>query len=321
MPRNLKLRLSLLPMLRFLCLCGLTVGTLVPLTGHAGVVYKCTGPDGQIAFTNTVGTFTHCIKVAQYADQPVPKPASDTPATPHRTSAASAKAHSEYLSQPPAANSGASANAGAPPASAKTEVHRGAVYKIVKVDGITEYTNVRPHGGAYKVLFTYISTCYACNVESNVDWLNTPLNLTAYHDEIDDAARQYAVDPALLRAVIHAESAFNPNALSDKGAQGLMQLMPGTASDLGVANPFDAGQNIRGGAQYLGSLLKQFGGDERRATAAYNAGPQNVQKYGGVPPFDETRVYVKRVATLHQRYRDANRATLAVTSPDAPPKS
>lgn len=298
-------------MLRYFCLCGLAVCALVPLTARAGVVYKCTGPDGQIAFTNTIGTFTHCSTVAKYADEKKAKPAATTPAKPH----------TEYRSQPPTANSGASTDGVASAASPKAEIHRGAVYKIVKVDGITEYTNVRPHRGAYKVLFTYISTCYACNVDSTIDWGNTPLNLTAYHDEIDDAARQYAIDPALLRAVIHAESAFNPNALSDKGAQGLMQLMPGTASDLGVANPFDAGQNIRGGAHYLSSLLKQFGGDERRATAAYNAGPKNVQKYGDVPPFDETRVYVQRVATLHQRYRDANRATLAVTSPVTSPKS
>ncbi|MGA9333305.1 MAG: lytic transglycosylase domain-containing protein [Rudaea sp.] len=311
MRRILKLSLSFLPLLRYLSLCGLAVCALVPLTGHAGVVYKCTGPDGQIAFTNSIGTFTHCRKVAQYADRPAPEAASNS----------SARPHSEYRSQPAASNSGASTAADVPEAAAKPEIHRGAVYKIVKVDGITEYTNVRPHHGAYKVLFTYISTCYACNVHSNVDWVNTPLNLTAYHDEIDDAARQYGVDPSLLRAVIHAESAFNPNALSDKGAQGLMQLMPGTASDLGVANPFDAGQNILGGAQYLSSLLKQFGGDERRVMAAYNAGPQNVQKYNGIPPFDETRVYVQRVTTLVKRYREANRASLAATSANVPPKS
>jgi len=83
-------------------------------------------------------------------------------------------------------------------------------------------------------------------------------------------------------------------------------LMPATAADVGVTNPFDISQNIRGGARYLGLLLQQFKGDERLATAAYNAGPQNVQKYSGIPPFDETRVYVERVATLRKRYGDAN---------------
>jgi soluble lytic murein transglycosylase-like protein len=101
---------------------------------------------------------------------------------------------------------------------------------------------------------------------------------------------------------MHAESAFNPNAISNAGAQGLMQLMPATASDVGVSNPFDAMQNIRGGARYLSLLLHQFNGDERLATAAYNAGPLNVEKYSGIPPFDETRVYVERVATLRRRY-------------------
>ncbi len=85
-----------------------------------------------------------------------------------------------------------------------------------------------------------------------------------------------------------------------------MQLMPGTADDLGVDNPFDAVQNIRGGAQYLAQQLKAFKGDERLAMAAYNAGPANVAKYGGVPPFDETQVYVSRVSTLRDRYRQPN---------------
>jgi len=82
--------------------------------------------------------------------------------------------------------------------------------------------------------------------------------------------------------------------------------MPGTADDLGVDNPFDATQNIRGGAQYLAQQLKSFQGDEKLAMAAYNAGPGNVTKYGGVPPFDETQVYVTRVSTLRDRYRSSN---------------
>jgi len=183
-----------------------------------------------------------------------------------------------------------------------TQVRRGAVYKVSRINGVTEYTNIKPNRGGYQVLFTYISTCYACNLHSTVNWRSTALNREAYRSEVAAAATEFGVDPALLRAVIHAESAFNPNALSNKGAQGLMQLIPGTASDMGVDNPFDVSQNIRGGAQYLAGLLKEFKGDERLATAAYNAGPQNVLKYNGVPPFDETRVYVDRVATLRQRY-------------------
>ena len=116
------------------------------------------------------------------------------------------------------------------------------------------------------------------------------------------ASCEYGVDEAFLRAIIHAESAFNPHALSLKGAQGLMQLMPATASDMGVLDAFDAEQNIRGGARYLGLLLQEFNGNERLAAAAYNAGPGAVQRYSGVPPYAETQVYVQRVGTLRKRY-------------------
>ena len=181
---------------------------------------------------------------------------------------------------------------------------------MAKSNGITEYTNVRPDRGAYQVLFTYMATCFACNVHSTVDFMHMALNVNAFNDQIAAAASEFGVDPALVRAVIHAESAFNPNAVSLKGAQGLMQLMPGTASDMAVNNPFDAKQNIRGGTQYLAMLLKQFNGDEKLAAAAYNAGAQNVQKYKGVPPFDETQVYVQRVAQLRKRYGAANTSAM-----------
>lgn len=187
----------------------------------------------------------------------------------------------------------------------KTKIVRGSVYRVDRKDGIIEYTNVRPKGGAFAVLFTYIATCVACDLHSKIDFARTALNLDAFRDEIAAAAADFGVDAALLRAVIHAESAFNPMALSTKGAQGLMQLMPGTAGDLGVTDAFDVGQNIRGGARYLAQLLQTFDGDIQLATAAYNAGPGAVQKYRGVPPYDETQVYVQRVATLRERYQKA----------------
>jgi soluble lytic murein transglycosylase-like protein len=188
-----------------------------------------------------------------------------------------------------------------------SRVLRGAVYRITRADGGVEYTNIPQAGGggkgqSIKMLFTYIATCAACDVHSKIDWNSVALNLSAYGDAITSASNEFGVDEALLRAIIHAESAFNPRALSVAGAQGLMQLIPGTARDMGVLDAFDANQNIRGGARYLALLLKNFNGNERLAAAAYNAGPGAVQKYNGVPPYDETQVYVERVGQLRKRY-------------------
>lgn len=115
---------------------------------------------------------------------------------------------------------------------------------------------------------------------------------------IDEHAGNKGLDPQLVQAVIQAESGYNPRALSNKGAMGLMQLMPGTAQDLAVADPWDPDQNIRGGVSYLRSMLDRFGGSLELALAAYNAGPEAVAKYDGVPPFAETREYVDRVLRL-----------------------
>lgn len=203
-------------------------------------------------------------------------------------------------------------------AAPSTKVLRGAVYRVVRRDGSVEYTNLPPRGRSEHVatlLFSYIATCAACDLHSTVRWGRVALNLTAYNDTIRAASLEYGVDEAFLRAIIHAESAFNPRALSLKGAQGLMQLMPGTASDMGVLDAFDATQNIRGGTRYLGLLLQDFHGSERLAAAAYNAGPGAVQRYNGVPPYAETKVYVERVDTLRQRYGAAIHPPLAASNP------
>ena len=116
-----------------------------------------------------------------------------------------------------------------------------------------------------------------------------------YEAEIQAAAQRNGVDPALLRNLVRAESGFNPRATSGAGAMGLAQLMPATATSLGVTDPYDPVQSLEGGARYLRQALDQFGGDPAKALAAYNAGPGAVQKYGGVPPYAETQAYVQKI--------------------------
>lgn len=119
---------------------------------------------------------------------------------------------------------------------------------------------------------------------------------------IQQAAQSNGVDAALVAAVARAESGFNPAAGSPAGAQGLMQLMPGTARGLGVTDPFDAAQSANGGAKYLRAQLDRFG-DPTLALAAYNAGPGAVTKYGGVPPYQETQTYVQRVLGYYEAFK------------------
>jgi len=147
----------------------------------------------------------------------------------------------------------------------------------------------------------------ANNRYSEVDHAELNSWVSRYSDE-------FGVDPDLVRAVIHAESDYNYMAVSRAGAMGLMQLMPGTADHVGVNDAFDPEANVRGGTKYIAMMLDRFQNNVKLAVAAYNAGPENVVKYRGVPPFDETRAYVKRVMLLFETYRQQR---LWASKPDA----
>jgi soluble lytic murein transglycosylase-like protein len=173
------------------------------------------------------------------------------------------------------------------------------IYKYQSKSGVLSFSDIQPQEVSYTLLKV---DCYACNVNSLTDWYHTPLNKLSFKDTINKLSQRYRVDSALIRAVIHAESHFKPDALSKVGAQGLMQLMPATAKELGVVDAFIPEQNITGGVRHLAKLLRKYHGDISLVAAAYNAGEGNVAKYGGIPPFEETKVYIQRVNILHKRY-------------------
>jgi|YNPBryulayer2012_1023412.scaffolds.fasta_scaffold08293_2 soluble lytic murein transglycosylase-like protein len=131
------------------------------------------------------------------------------------------------------------------------------------------------------------------NLSSGKASPNTPTQ-KSFEELMEEYARKYEMDPRLVKKLVQVESGFNPQAVSPKGAMGLMQLMPDTCRDLGVENPFDVQENLEGGLRYLKGLMEQFQ-DVRLALAAYNAGPARVREYGGIPPFPETQQFVKKI--------------------------
>lgn len=166
---------------------------------------------------------------------------------------------------------------------------RADIYVLKDSNGILHFTNVPSQSGYRPVI---------------KDWGNgSRLAPGRLEEIIRSASNRYGVDPDLVRAVVKAESDFNTTARSPKGAQGLMQLMPDTARLRNISNVYDPDENIDGGVRHLKFLLDRYQGDLRLTLAGYNAGVQAVEKYGGVPPYPETREYIRRVLDYHQRYR------------------
>jgi len=166
------------------------------------------------------------------------------------------------------------------------------IYTFVDERGVTHYTNLPPRDQRYQPVPRREPRGFSLGPVPK-HW--------GYDGLIGLTAREQRVQPALVKAVIAAESNFDPGAISRKGAQGLMQLMPATAEQLGIDDPLEPTDNVRGGTRYLRSMLDRYG-DLSRAIAAYNAGPTAVDHYGGIPPYRETQDYVNRVLTYYRAY-------------------
>lgn len=171
------------------------------------------------------------------------------------------------------------------------------VYKYVDDNGVVCYTDAPFDKNANRMTKESVYSTPA-NQQPSKPSTTDSQNSTDYHSIVQEKAVNYNIDPSLIKAVIKTESNWNNRAVSRKGAMGLMQLMPATAIDMDVRDPFDPEDNIEGGTKYLRYLLERFNGDLTLALAAYNAGPKTVEKFGYIPPFTETRQYVNKVLSL-----------------------
>lgn len=189
---------------------------------------------------------------------------------------------------------------------------RADIYQWVDADGVTHYTNVRPRGVRNLRVVVTGGHDGPDRGSAGVDRVpardHSPDRYSRFDGHIREAARLYQLPEAFIRAVMRVESDFDPNVVSRVGAMGLMQLMPGTAAGMGVRDPFDARENILGGVRYLRVLANGFNGDLVLTIAAYNAGEGAVIRYGGVPPYDETRRYVQNVLRYYYAFRAAEAA-------------
>lgn len=181
------------------------------------------------------------------------------------------------------------------------------IYKYVEKDGTVVYTNVPPsRGKSARKLEGEFRPAPALEAPARIT-RRTRLTLEEFDAYIEESAVRYKMPVALVKAVMHAESAFDPNAISNVGASGLMQLMPATAREMYVKDIFDPKENIEGGTRYLRVLANEFNGDMVKMVAAYNAGPDAVKKYNGqVPPYPETQAYVRKVIALYFQYKAQN---------------
>jgi len=185
------------------------------------------------------------------------------------------------------------------------------IYRCKRADGTQHYTNIREPGrrcqlvvrGSKKSKPTASAKKSPRTKSPNGSRQTDPARYRRYNNLIGEAARLYQLPESFIRAVMRVESDFNPTVVSRAGAMGLMQLMPRTARSMGVSDPFDARQNINGGARYLRILANRFKGDLVLTVAAYNAGEGAVEKYNGIPPYKETQRYVRRVLKHYYAYR------------------
>jgi soluble lytic murein transglycosylase-like protein len=294
----------------------------------AGTVYRCDSPDGSRSYGSKRVKGARCTAITSYTPKPaaIAAPAAAMSQMPAKAApdgvpaVGSATPPVAVAGSPAALPASAAAVAPAMPASAISQpaipaptptrrLVQGQVYSYIK-DGVRHYTSKPPKGVAVAgatamrtIRYSFMETCFACGLQPGVNFKTLRLNPNAYDADIRAAAQRHGVEEAIVRAIIHAESSFNPNAVSHAGAQGLMQLMPATARRFGVTNSFDPTQNIGGGVQYLAWLLKRYNGDLTLAAAGYNAGEGAVDRHKGVPPYNETRRYVERVRLLADRYR------------------
>lgn len=176
------------------------------------------------------------------------------------------------------------------------------LYTFVDENGVVHFTNIRRDPPEEPRQLEQTSNTFAWTDYLGITRRVHRVDVTTYDGLIQEAAAYYSLPAALVKAVVAAESAFEPSAVSPAGAQGLMQLLPKTAASMQVRDVFDPKDNIFGGARYLRLMANQFQGDLRLITAAYNAGPGAVKQAKGIPPFEETRRYVKRVLALYEHY-------------------